>query len=95
METYEVEVYRSATYWKQNGKLHRLDGPAVELSSGTKSWLQNGLLHRLDGPAIEWFDGVKEWYIDGVELTETEFNNRNKPLLATVVKVEGVEYTLS
>ena len=53
-------------YWYQNGKLHRLDGPAIEYSyGGNKLWYQNGQLHRLDGPAIEYPDGTKEWYRNG------------------------------
>ena len=36
------------------------------------------LLHRTDGPAIEWVDGSKEWWINGVILTEAEFNQRVK-----------------
>ena len=36
-----------------NKELHRVDGPAVELSDGTRLWYQHGELHRVDGPAIE------------------------------------------
>ena len=50
----------------ENGKLHRLDGPAIEYSGGTKYWYKEGLLHREDGPAVEWKDGYKEWYIDNI-----------------------------
>ena len=64
--------------WFLNGKLHRTDGPAVEYSDGTKSWFINGKLHREDGPAIELSNGGKSWYINGKNLTEEEFNNRNK-----------------
>ena len=64
--------------WYQNGKCHREDGPAIEGSDGGKCWYQNGERHRLDGAAIEDADGFKEWYIEGKELTEEEFNNRNK-----------------
>ncbi|NVM34058.1 MAG: hypothetical protein HWN81_00585 [Candidatus Lokiarchaeota archaeon] len=46
-------------------KLHRLDGPAVEYSSGSKRWYVNGKLHRLDGPAIEYADSCKCWYVKG------------------------------
>jgi hypothetical protein len=51
--------------WKLNGKLHRLDGPAVEYVNGTKKWYVKGKPHRLDGPAIECADGQKEWCVDG------------------------------
>ena len=43
---------------------HRLDGPAVEWSDGTKAWWVDDKLHRLDGPAIKREDGTKEWYVD-------------------------------
>jgi hypothetical protein len=49
----------------QNGKLSRLDGPAVEHSNGRKEWWINGIRHRLDGPAVEWADGTKYWYLNG------------------------------
>ena len=79
MQEYVVKVNDNGdNAWYQNGKLHRLDGPACEYVSGAKRWYQNGNLHRLDGPAIEDADGYKEWYIGGKELTEEEFNNRNK-----------------
>ena len=51
--------------WKlPDGKLHRLDGPAIEYASGNKVWCINNNFHRLDGPAIEWANGSK-WWIDG------------------------------
>jgi hypothetical protein len=48
-------------FWSLNGKLHRIDGPAIEWSSGTKAWYQNGKLYRDDGPTVERADGTKEW----------------------------------
>ena len=48
--------------WRlKNGKLHRLDGPAIEWTDGTESWFQNGYLHRLDGPAVKYRDGTTLW----------------------------------
>ena len=64
--------------WYQNGLRHRTDGAAIEWSSGTKEWYQNGHLHRTGGAAIEYSDGDKWWFIDGVRLTEAEFNQRVK-----------------
>jgi hypothetical protein len=52
-------------YRNEKGKLHRLDGPAVEWNSGSKFWYKNGKNHREDGPAIEYYEGSKEWYING------------------------------
>jgi len=44
-------------------------------SDETKAWYLNGELHRTDGPAIEFVIGSKHWYLNGIEYTETEFNN--------------------
>ena len=52
--------------WKDNdGKNHRLDGPACEMSDGTKFWFIHGKLHRTDGPAVEEYNGSKEWWVHG------------------------------
>ena len=65
-EVYKVRIYSNGSKkWYQNGKLHRLDGPAVEQFDGTKVWYQNGQLHRLDGPAVEYPNGDKSWWFDG------------------------------
>ena len=70
-----------AKYWYQNGKLHRLDGPAIEYPNGTKYWYQNGKLHRTDGPAYEQPDGgIKQWFIEGKHYSEQAFNQRLKEL---------------
>jgi hypothetical protein len=96
MKKYIVEVYEDRTDWfNENGQFHRLDGPAIECSNGDKSWWVDGKLHRTDGPAVERSNGRKEWWVDGKELTEEEFNNRNKPCLGKKIVVDGVEYTLS
>ena len=70
-----VESPEEVNYYK-NGKLHRVDGPAVENTDGTFLWYLNGELHREDGPAIEYFDGEKRWFLNNYELTEEEFNAR-------------------
>ena len=65
-QKYIVTVDQWGTEWcNEAGKLHRLDGPAVECVSGTKQWLVDGKRHRLDGPAIEYADGTKEWWVNG------------------------------
>jgi len=52
--------------WKNSdGKLHRLDGPAVECVNGTKMWYKDGKLSRDNGPAVEYPSGTS-WYKDGV-----------------------------
>ena len=78
MQEYRVEVYvDGAKIWYQNGKLHRLDGPACEYADGSMAWYQDGNLHREDGPASEYADEYKFWFIEGKELSEEEFNARN------------------
>ncbi len=65
-KTYEVRVYANGRKeWRQSGKLHREDGPAVEYANGVKLWYQNDKLHREDGPAVEHANGVKEWWLNG------------------------------
>ena len=73
-----VEWSSGSKTWYQNGERHRLDGPAFEDANGDKAWYQNDKLHRVDGPAVEDADGYKEWHIEGKELSEEEFNARNK-----------------
>ena len=52
--------------WKnKQRKLHRLDGPAVEILDVYKEWRIDGKLHRTDGPAIELANGYKEWWVNG------------------------------
>jgi hypothetical protein len=55
--------------WFLNGKLHREDGPAIELANGYKAWYLNGKFHREDGPAIEYTNGDKAWWLNGKEIT--------------------------
>jgi hypothetical protein len=57
---------KNEKYWYQNGKLHRINGAAIECSNGYKSWYQNGLQHRIGGPAIEYADGDKEWWQNNI-----------------------------
>lgn len=52
-------------YLNQDGKMHRLYGPAVIQTDGTNQWRINGRLHRTDGPAIEYWYGLNEWWENG------------------------------
>jgi len=54
-----------AKEWSLNGKLHRVDGPAIEYQNGAKFWWLNGEVHRVDGPACEHSNGDKHWYLNG------------------------------
>ena len=63
-------------------------------ADGTKYWYLNDEIHREDGPAIEYANGTKCWYIDGKELTEAKFNNRNKTCNEKIVTIDGISYKL-
>jgi hypothetical protein len=56
---------RDDKHWYLNGKLHRVDGPAIEYTGGAKYWYLNGKRHRVDGPACECANGTKEWWLNG------------------------------
>lgn len=64
MQEYQVIVSNYKTEWRQNGLLHREDGPAIEWADGGKSWWLNGKRHREDGPAMD-LSNHKEWWING------------------------------
>ncbi len=61
--------------WWINNQPHRTDGPAIEGDSGSEWWV-NGKRHRTDGPAVDWSNDTREWYLNGKEMTESEFNKR-------------------
>ena len=105
--TYTVQVSDIGTKrWYLDGKLHRVDGPAVEWADGSKYWFLNDKLHRVDGPAVEGFDGGKSWYLDGKCLTQAQWLEAVKPKLlfyrrtsnascvGKIVEVDGVKYKL-
>jgi len=62
----EIDEDGNIRYYNEKGQLHRLDGPAVEYTDGSKEWWVNGDPHRLDGPAIERADGTRVWLVNGV-----------------------------
>ena len=68
--TVTTDVRGYTSYTNQDGKLHRIHGPAVIHASGTCSWWMNGQRHRPDGPAMEWSDGSKSWYMNGHEQSD-------------------------
>ena len=91
MITYTVTVDDAGdTRWyNAAGKLHRVDGLAVEWADGTnKAWWVNGQRHRVDGAAMEWANGTKLWYLYGEELTETEFNSRTTTKELSIADIE-------
>ena len=60
-------------YYNSLGQIHRVHGPAVERPNVYREWRQQGQRYRIVGPAIEYSDGRRAWYINGKELTETEW----------------------
>jgi len=68
MNTTKVSIHKngSKVYKNSKGKLHRLDGPAIELITEGKAWYKEGLCHREKGPAIEYANGDKSWYKEGL-----------------------------
>ncbi len=59
------DIYGNKKWYKEQ-KIHREDGPAIELANGDKEWYIDGLLHRSDGPALDHANGDKEWFIYGL-----------------------------
>ena len=59
-------VEHNVKRWYKDGKLHREDGPAVELTDGYKGWYKDNQYHREDGPAREFNNGYKEWWYKGL-----------------------------
>jgi len=57
--------YPDKFYLNDEGKLHRLDGPAFECLNGSKCWYVNGNRHRNIDPANEWSDREKRWRFKG------------------------------
>ena len=66
--------------------------------NGTKRWYVDDKLHRTDGPAIEGANGDKFWYLDGKQLTHSQWIEAVKPKVTScvgkVVEVDGVKYRL-
>jgi hypothetical protein len=74
--TLEKNIWGTKLWRNKSGKFHRLDGPAIERSDGTKEWWKNGKRHREDGPAIEFTDGYKEWWLNDIPYkTKEEYFN--------------------
>ena len=68
-----IDLDGNKFWYNEQGKLHRVDGPAIKWWNGDKAWWSHGKLHREDGPAVEWCNGDKEWYLNDKEYTEEEF----------------------
>jgi hypothetical protein len=65
-ERFSLNLFGDKEWYNDEGKLHRLDGPAIEKENGYKAWYVEGKCHRLDGPAvISISDNCKEWWVEG------------------------------
>jgi hypothetical protein len=75
-KSYKNYKYWKILYYNENRELHRLDGPAIIDSDGTKIWCKNNLYHREDGLAVESIVG-NEYYYYGRKIfasSDKEFN---------------------
>ena len=61
----EIDVDGTVRWYNADGKLHRVNGPAIEYTDGSKDWFLNDQRHREDGPAVEWSNGTKVWFLNG------------------------------
>src|SRR5699024_932402 len=59
------------TWLNSDGKLHRVNGPAIIGGDGSQQWLQDGRPHRIGGPANISANGVESWSRKG-ELHRTD-----------------------
>jgi hypothetical protein len=52
-------------WYDKNGRLHRLNGPAIIYYDGYEEWYRHGKLHRDDGPARAHSSAdIEEWWKD-------------------------------
>jgi len=65
MNNLHIDEDGTKRWYDQEGRNHRVDGPAIEYPDGEMRWYQHGQLHRDDGPAIERIDGSEDWYQHG------------------------------
>jgi hypothetical protein len=76
-----LEIRTSITGTTQylfNGLLHRVDGPAITFSDGTKVWYRHGRYHREDGPAVEDASLGLRWYLDDAQISQEEHAQRTQ-----------------
>jgi hypothetical protein len=60
--------------YRQNGKFHRICGPARTFSDGSEEWHYRGQLHCTSGPAIRNGSGHTEYWINGIHLSLELYN---------------------
>ncbi len=107
MKKYTVKTDNNGDkLWFLNGKLHREDGPAVELANGDKSWYLDGYKYTkedwekevarpnksssLDGKLVE-IDGKKyKLVLDGPSETDKKIETALSKLTAEEKKLLGL-----
>lgn len=54
------------------------DGGSIDITEyGSKIWKNyEGQIHRIDGPAVERSSGKQEWWMNGVQYSESLFNDQ-------------------
>ena len=78
-------------WFNSAGLLHRVHGPALIHTNGTRYWMQNGMRHRADGPAVIWYDGTVNWYWNDTRLSEQLWKRRVRQYNAALVKSQQRE----
>lgn len=62
------------TAWlTEDGKFHRIGGPADEFDNGDKVFYVNNKRHNEEGAAIQLADGRNFYYLEGVEMTQKQW----------------------
>lgn len=76
-----VQVDEDDLIWygdtESRSKVHNIGSPAIEFADGATWWIQNGQFHREDGPAVIEADGNIEYWLNGIEISEETFKNRD------------------
>jgi len=63
-------------FYDEKGNYHNDEGPAFVGHDGGQEYYKHGKYHNDKGPAVVSPDGTVRYYIDGMPLTEEEFNRR-------------------
>ena len=90
-----IETTDGAEFWYFEGKLHRVSGPAYEGVGHDTEWLLYGEMHRLDGPAQKSPSGQTSWYVNGYEVSESEFPAAVAAYCASHPKCPSVAYYMA
>ncbi len=66
---YVDEISGVISYYTDDFKTHREDGPARIYPDGSEEWCINGKCHREDGPAVIYPNREQRWFINGNDIT--------------------------